>query len=170
MRNFVRLLKGAGILNVLGMTVAFAAIYIILVQINYDWNYNNQIKDVDRIFVAAHKDWQDEKKYDINFCRPIMETLMKQSSVVESYTVVNSINNQSFVIGQAENERTVVAKMMNATSTVFDLFGIEVIAGTLDGIGQEYTLAINENTAYNLKKKENKELLLPFLRICRGDR
>ena len=153
MRNFVRLLKGAGILNVLGMTVAFAAIYIILVQINYDWNYNNQIKDVDRIFVAAHKDWQDEKKYDINFCRPIMETLMKQSSVVESYTVVNSINNQSFVIGQAENERTVVAKMMNATSTVFDLFGIEVIAGTLDGIGQEYTLAINENTAKRLSIK-----------------
>lgn len=77
MRNFVRLLKGAGILNVLGMTVAFAAIYIILVQINYDWNYNNQINDVDRIFVAAHKDWQEEGKYDINFCRPIMETLMK---------------------------------------------------------------------------------------------
>lgn len=153
MRNFVRLLKGAGILNMLGMTVAFAAIYIILVQINYDWNYNNQIKDVDRIFVAAHKDWQDEKKYDINFCRPIMETLMKQSSVVESYTVVNYINNQSFVIGQAENERTVVAKMMNATSTVFDLFGIEVIAGTLDGIGQEYTLAINENTAKRLSIK-----------------
>ena len=153
MRNFVRLLKGAGILNVLGMTVAFAAIYIILVQINYDWNYNNQIKDVDRIFVAAHKDWQEEGKYDINFCRPIMETLMKQSSVVESYTVVNYINNQSFVIGQAENERTVVAKMMNATSTVFDLFGIEVIAGTLDGIGQEYTLAINENTAKRLSIK-----------------
>lgn len=153
MRNFVRLLKGAGILNMLGMTVAFAAIYIILVQINYDWNYNNQIKDVDRIFVAAHKDWQEEGKYDINFCRPIMETLMKQSSVVESYAVVNSVNNQSFVIGQGGNERIIAAKMMNATSTVFDLFDIEVISGSIDGIGQEYTLAVNENTAKRLNIK-----------------
>lgn len=153
MRNFVRLLKGAGILNMLGMTVAFAAIYIILVQINYDWNYNNQIKDVDRIFVAAHKDWQEEGKFDINFCRPIMETLMKQSSVVESYAVVNSVNNQSFVIGQGGNERIIAAKMMNATSTVFDLFDIEVISGSIDGIGQEYTLAVNENTAKRLNIK-----------------
>ena len=153
MRNFVRLLKGAGILNMLGMTVAFAAIYIILVQINYDWNYNNQIKDVDRIFVAAHKDWQEEGKYDINFCRPIMETLMKQSSVVESYAIVNSVNNQSFVIGQGGDERIIAAKMMNATSTVFDLFDIDVISGSIDGIGQGYTLAINENTAKRLNIK-----------------
>ena len=39
MRNIIRLFKGAGILNLLGMTVAFAAIYIIMVQVNYDWNH-----------------------------------------------------------------------------------------------------------------------------------
>ena len=36
MRNIIRLFKGAGILNLLGMTVAFAAIYIIMVQVNYE--------------------------------------------------------------------------------------------------------------------------------------
>ena len=50
MRSIIRLFKGAGILNLLGMTVAFAAIYIIMVQVNYDWNYNSKIKDLDRIF------------------------------------------------------------------------------------------------------------------------
>ena len=39
----------SGILNVLGMAVAFAAFYIILVQVNYDLNFNKGIKDSERI-------------------------------------------------------------------------------------------------------------------------
>ena len=38
----------SGILNVLGMAVAFAAFYIILVQVDYDLNFNKGIKDSDR--------------------------------------------------------------------------------------------------------------------------
>ena len=88
MRNIIRLFKGAGILNLLGMTVAFAAIYIIMVQVNYDWNYNSKIKDLDRIFVVTHKDWFDEGKYSVNMSRPVMESLIEQSSMVESYAVL----------------------------------------------------------------------------------
>ena len=40
----------SGILNVLGMAVAFAAFYIIMVQVNYDLNFNKDIKDSERIF------------------------------------------------------------------------------------------------------------------------
>ena len=35
----------SSILNVLGMAVAFAAFYIILVQVDYDLNFNKGIKD-----------------------------------------------------------------------------------------------------------------------------
>ena len=40
----------SGILNVLGMAVAFAAFYIIMVQVNYDLNFNKDIKDSEKIF------------------------------------------------------------------------------------------------------------------------
>ncbi len=30
----------SGVLNILGMTVAFAALYIILVQVHHDFTYN----------------------------------------------------------------------------------------------------------------------------------
>ena len=43
----------SGILNVLGMAVAFAAFYIILVQVNYDLNFNKGIKDSEKIFVMS---------------------------------------------------------------------------------------------------------------------
>ena len=44
----LRLFKGSGILNLLGMTAAFAALYILLVQVYYDLSYNKQMKDVER--------------------------------------------------------------------------------------------------------------------------
>ena len=55
MKSLMKLFKGAGWLNILGMSAAFAAIYIILVQVSYDLGYNKQIKDVDRIYVMYCK-------------------------------------------------------------------------------------------------------------------
>ena len=49
MKSLTKLFKGAGLLNILGMSVAFAAIYVILVQVNYEWTFNKGIKDGDRI-------------------------------------------------------------------------------------------------------------------------
>ena len=43
----------SGILNVLGMAVAFAAFYIILVQVDYDLNFNKGIKDSEKVFVMT---------------------------------------------------------------------------------------------------------------------
>lgn len=40
----------SGVLNILGMTVAFAALYIILVQVHHDLTYNKEVKDADRIY------------------------------------------------------------------------------------------------------------------------
>ena len=43
----------SSILNVLGMAVAFAAFYIILVQVDYDLNFNKGIKDSEKVFVLS---------------------------------------------------------------------------------------------------------------------
>ncbi len=47
----------SGILNVLGMAIAFAAFYIILVQVNYDLNFNKGIKDSEKIFIISSGDF-----------------------------------------------------------------------------------------------------------------
>ena len=43
----------SSILNVLGMAVAFAAFYIILVKVDYDLNFNKGIKDSEKVFVMS---------------------------------------------------------------------------------------------------------------------
>ena len=42
----------SSILNILGLTAAFAALYIILVQVHHDLTYNKALKDSDRISLA----------------------------------------------------------------------------------------------------------------------
>ena len=40
----------SSVLNILGLTAAFAALYIILVQVHHDFTYNKGLKDSDRIY------------------------------------------------------------------------------------------------------------------------
>ena len=40
----------SSILNILGLTAAFAALYIILVQVHHDFTFNKSVKDSDRIY------------------------------------------------------------------------------------------------------------------------
>lgn len=153
MRNIIRLFKGAGILNLLGMIVAFAAIYIIMVQVNYDWNYNSKIKDLDRIFVVTHKDWLDENKYSVNMNRPIMESLIKQSSMVESYAVIQGNILSEISIADGNNKKIFELNTMQVTSGTYDVFGIETVAGTFRGIGEENVVALSEKASRRLNLK-----------------
>ena len=48
--NFLNTLKHykvSSLLNILGMTVAFAAFYVIMTQVSYNFSYNKGLKDVD---------------------------------------------------------------------------------------------------------------------------
>lgn len=153
MRSIIRLFKGAGILNLLGMTVAFAAIYIIMVQVNYDWNYNSKIKDLDRIFVVTHKDWFDEGKYSVNMSRPVMESLIKQSSMIESHAVIQGNIQTEIKIADGNDNRAFELNTMQVTSGTYDVFGIEAVAGTFQGIGEENVVALSERASRRLNLK-----------------
>ena len=153
MRSIIRLFKGAGILNLLGMTVAFAAIYIIMVQVNYDWNYNSKIKDIDRIFVVTHKDLFKEGKYSVNMSRPPLESLIEQSSMVESYAVIEGDITSEITVADGNDNRTYELNTMQVTSGAYSVFGIEAVAGTFKGIGEENVVAISEKTSHRLKLK-----------------
>ena len=59
-------------LNVLGMTVAFAALYIILVQVHHDLSYNRGVKDVERIYCVSIPDWYTEGSCMLWVDRPLL--------------------------------------------------------------------------------------------------
>ena len=84
----------SGILNVLGMAVAFAAFYIILVQVDYDLNFNKGIKDSEKIFSVTAGDMDGSGKRQMNFCRPLADIIIDCSPNIEA-----PHERETFVIG-----------------------------------------------------------------------
>ena len=63
----------AKLLNVVGMAMAFAALYIIMVQVSFDFSYNRKIKDSDRIYVVTTPDWYTPGNWKPWMSRPLCE-------------------------------------------------------------------------------------------------
>ncbi len=62
-RNFLTTLKRyktASVLNIVGLTLAFMAFYIIMAQVVYNVSYNRSIEDSERVYLLSIKDWNDE--------------------------------------------------------------------------------------------------------------
>ena len=62
-KNFLMTLKRykvASLLNVLGLTLAFVAFYIIASQVWYTLTYNSTLKDADRTYLITTKVWRDK--------------------------------------------------------------------------------------------------------------
>ena len=81
-----QLFKGSSLLNILGMTAAFAALYIILVQVHYDLTYNRSIPDSERVYLMTLPLFgQDKNNAYIN--RPMAEEIIADIPCVEAYGI-----------------------------------------------------------------------------------
>ena len=147
MKHLFKLLKGAGWLNLLGMSVAFAAIYIILVQVNFDLGYNKNIKDADRMYVLATPDWFEEGKYGTNTNRPMSKAMLDSSPLVEEYGVLFENMNYNMVLEKGKQRQEVTVALQEMTHSALHLFGFEAVAGTFGGMDHEATVAVSESTA-----------------------
>lgn len=88
-RNFLTTLrryKVSSLLNIIGLTLAFTAFYIIMSQVWWELNYNCSIPDADRICMIAPSDvFGDETGYYMaTGPRPSSERFIEQSPEVEA--------------------------------------------------------------------------------------
>ena len=139
----------SGILNVLGMAVAFAAFYIILVQVDYDLNFNKGIKDSEKVFVLS-VDSQGEAKYNsLYYCRPLAEKLMQSSPNIEFGGVINLTNTaqESFWIDRNGKKDVLNLNCTDISGTALKAVGFEAVEGSLDEVINRSTIAVSESAA-----------------------
>ena len=74
----------SAILNIIGLAAAFAALYIILVQVRHDLTYNKALKDSDRIYCMMVGDQFADHGASSWICRPIAEAVIAASPDVEA--------------------------------------------------------------------------------------
>ena len=146
----------SGILNVLGLAVAFAAFYIILVQVDYDLNFNKGIKDSEKVFVMSSGSMDgDADKRQLNFCRPLAEIILEASPNIE-YGGIVSFSGIVNVSGAEDSrywiERDGVKQDIDLGVTIFsgtalEALGVEVVSGSIEDLSDTKSFAISESIA-----------------------
>ena len=87
LRNFLTTLrryKVSSLLNIVGLTLAFTASYIILAQVRWEMTYNRTLKDSDRIYLVESVDWYEPGAWQSWVCRPMVERFIPSTSAVEA--------------------------------------------------------------------------------------
>lgn len=148
-----QLFKGSSLLNILGMTAAFAALYIILVQVHYDLTYNRSIPDSERVYLMTLPSFNGGGSKQQSFlCRPFAEHFLTENPHVETYGVakLDDVNKVNVVVGEGSNAQTHGVNFAQMTSKALEVFGLEPIIGSFEGIGDNGYLAISETAAKRL--------------------
>ncbi len=149
MKSLIKLIKGAGWLNILGMSAAFAAIYIIGVQVSYDLGYNKQIKDVDRIYVMYCKDNKT------SLSRPFAQRIIDKSPCVEKYGVTTAFGGNgsqtTVCVGDEADEKEYELICAEYTRDALDVLNFTPLVGSFEGMGTEEKVALSENAASRMQ-------------------
>ena len=139
----------SSILNVLGMAVAFAAFYIILVQVDYDLNFNKGIKDSEKIFSVTSGDMDGSGKRQMNFSRPLAEVIIEGSPNIECGGILSISNTEynRYWVEEGGVRKDIDLGITSFSGNALKLFGFEAVEGTLDDITDYSTLAVSETIA-----------------------
>ena len=142
----------SAVLNILGMTVAFAALYIILVQVHHDLTYNKDVKDADRIYCVSLPDWYEEGKYMCWLCRPPFEKIISTVPGIEAggtgYLQGDAVD---VIVGDGKNptqsDPNLSMKMSSMNKGSLDVFGFELAEGSWENYVGVWDYAFSESAA-----------------------
>ena len=85
-RNFLTTLRRYKIsllLNVIGLTLAFTAFYVIMTQVWWELGYNRSLHEADRIYLVENEDWYEPGKWSSWLNRPVPERVIASTAGVE---------------------------------------------------------------------------------------
>ena len=134
------------ILNLLGMTAAFAAMYVIFVQVHHDFTYNHGIKDSDRIYVMTLPDFYEEGKYSVFMNRPPQEKVLATATGIESGGCGQMVGSDCY-ISLKEGSDKIDATFNSLTPGTVKAFGYELVQGSFDDMKTWQQTAISESFA-----------------------
>ena len=87
LRNFLSTLrryKASSALNIVGLTIAFTAFYVLLVQAWWELGYNRSLPDAERIYLIETEDWHTPGRWSSWLNRPVPEHVIASTADVET--------------------------------------------------------------------------------------
>ncbi len=140
----------SSVLNILGLTAAFAALYIILVQVHHDLTYNKALKDSDQIYCLTMPDMFSNNAYMIWVNRPMSEAVISSVPCVEAGGCAAIQGGDIVSARTSEGQPSVELKATSFSRSAIDVFGFELVAGSWDNwIGND-NVVMSETAAKHL--------------------
>ena len=138
------------LLNIIGMAMAFAALYIIMVQVNFDFGYNRKIKDSDRIYVMTMPDWYTPGNWMPWMSRPLCEAAIANVPCVECGGTAIFGRDISRFSREEDGGGDFDISFGKASMGALQAFGFEAVDGSIGELAPWKDLIISDTKAQEL--------------------
>ena len=149
-RNFTSIFRKfatANLLNLLGLSLAFASFFVIMTQVNFDLGYNKSITEHENLFRMTLKLGPGAEDYGTTLPRPVIERLAAASPHVTGYSIRNGwINYDQFVVDNQEYS----LNLIYGEREFLSVFKPTVISGDVKGLDQIGNIVLPRSEALRM--------------------
>ncbi|MCR4914835.1 MAG: FtsX-like permease family protein [Prevotella sp.] len=149
-RNFTSIFRKfvtANLLNLLGLSLAFASFFVIMTQVNYDLGYNKSFAEHEKLFRLTMELGHGMEDYGTTLPRPLVEQLAAASPHVTSYGIKQGwTNNDQFMVNRQVYSLTLVYGIHDFVS----VFKPTVVDGDLKGLNQLSNIVLPRSEAIRI--------------------
>ena len=146
-RNFTSIFRKfvtANLLNLLGLSLAFASFFVIMTQVIYDLGYNKSFTEHEKLFRLTMEFGAGMEDYGTTLPRPVIEQLAAASPHVAGYGIKQGwINNDQFLVDNQEYSLTLTYGIRDFLS----VFKPKVIDGDLAGLQRNNNIVLTQTEA-----------------------
>ncbi|MBQ6210293.1 MAG: ABC transporter permease [Prevotella sp.] len=149
-RNFTSIFRkfaAANVLNLLGLSLAFASFFVIMTQVNYDLGYNKSFTEYGNLYRMTMKLGAGYEDYGRTLPRPVVERMAAASPHVTGHAVMQGWTNiDQYIVGEQEFT-------LNLIYGIHDFLGVfkpTVIGGDLKGLNQLANIVLPRSEAMRI--------------------
>ena len=133
------------LINILGMSVAFAAAMILMVQVRWDTTYDANFEGHDQVF-RLENNWMDKGLFSTYFSRPIIEVAKAASPNIEAVGTYGWMAQE--VTLKKDGEETVLSvPSARVDSSMFSVFPFEWVEGSAREFTAGEAVVVSEECA-----------------------
>ena len=148
----LRRYKASSLLNIVGLTLAFTAFYIILVQVRWELTFNRALPDSERIYLVAPVSPFGDEGFSVNSPRPDGEQLIAQSPEIEAGGCVRPWEwDRPVWIRRDGNLLRFQESFYEVSPGFVEALNMQAVEGDLQAITQPNSVALSRSQAEHLQ-------------------
>ena len=149
-RNFTSMFRkfvSASLLNLLGLSLAYASFFVIMTQVSYDLGYNKSFTEHEKLFRLTMKLGPGMEDYGVTLPRPLVEQMAAASPHIKGYGIEQGWTNfDQYMVGDQEYSLNQVFGIHDFMS----VFKPTVICGDLKGLNQLPNIVLPRSEAMRI--------------------